>query len=142
VLAAPMIWEPASHAQALGDEWDFEVSPWAAGIDGKIGVTRAFPPAEVSMDFNDIFDDLQPGIAGTFIAHTGPLVFAGNFMFAQTGTQATVLGPTLSSVHVDTETALLRGAAGHGVCLIEGDGGRLKLLRSDRGAVRWKRCRR
>src|SRR5262249_23668305 len=62
--------------------------------------------ADVSVDFNDIFDDLQLGFAGIFSARWGRLGLYSNFQYAETGSQVTVAGPTVSSAHLENQQAL------------------------------------
>jgi len=80
---------------AATDGWQFEVTPYllAAGMDGTVGIDNH--EADVDMSFSDIWDDLDGGFMGLFVAQKGPWLFAleGVYMKLEERGARTVTGP-------------------------------------------------
>jgi hypothetical protein len=84
---------PSAAAEQGG--WDFEVTPYffAAGLNGTAGARGI--EADVDASFSDIWDDLDIGLMGLFLARRGPwtLEFEGIYFKVSDQASKTVTGP-------------------------------------------------
>jgi hypothetical protein len=82
-------------AAAEQNGWNFEVTPYffAAGLDGTAGARGI--EADVDASFSDIWDNLDIGLMGLFLARRGPwtLTFDGVYFKVADQRSKTVTGP-------------------------------------------------
>jgi hypothetical protein len=100
-------------AGAADSDWSFEVTPyfWGMGIDGRVGV-GSLPPAEVKMDFGDIWDDFESALALLGVARSGPWMILGDFSYLDTQSKEHL---PAASVTLDNDTTIAKLAAGYQV---------------------------
>ncbi len=87
-----------SSAQSAADtegDWNFEATPYflAAGLDGTAGARGI--QADIDASFSDIWDNLDSGVMGLFLAQKGPwtLTFDGVYFKVADQASRTVTGP-------------------------------------------------
>lgn len=75
--------------------WNFEVTAYvlAAGMDGTAGARGV--EADVDVSFSDVFDNLDAGLMGFFLAQKGPWIFTFDGVYIKVSDQLskTVTGP-------------------------------------------------
>lgn len=85
----------SAGSPAATDEWQFEVTPYlfAAGMDGTVGIHDH--EADIDVSFSDIWDDLDGGFMGLFMAKNGPwlLAFEGVYIKLEDSASKSVTGP-------------------------------------------------
>jgi len=86
---------PVQSATAEQADWNFEVTPYffAAGLNGTAGARGI--EADVDASFSDIWDNLDIGLMGLFLARRGPwtLTFDGVYFKVADQPSKTVTGP-------------------------------------------------
>ena len=82
-------------AAEQGDGWDFEFSPYVffSALEGTAG-TRGIK-VKVDESFSDVWDNLDIGVMGLFVARKGPwtLMFDGAYLAVEDQASRTVTGP-------------------------------------------------
>jgi opacity protein-like surface antigen len=94
-LLCGLVGGAVQSAAAEQDGWNFEVTPYffAAGLDGTAGARGI--QADVDASFSDIWDNLDIGLMGLFLARRGPwtLTFDGVYFKVADQRSKTVTGP-------------------------------------------------
>jgi opacity protein-like surface antigen len=95
VLLFGLVGGGMQSAAAEQNGWNFEVTPYffAAGLDGTAGARGI--EADVDASFSDIWDNLDIGLMGLFLARRGPwtLTFDGVYFKVADQRSKTVTGP-------------------------------------------------
>ena len=92
------------------DEWDVEVAPylWASGMRGEVATLPGAPPAEVDVEFDDLFDDLEIGLMGMVNARKGRAGISSELIYISLDTdQVDSPGPAYSGVQYEAEIIVL-----------------------------------
>jgi hypothetical protein len=98
----------ASNVHA--DEWEVDVAPylWAAGMSGKAATLPGAPPAELDVEFDDLFDDLEIGLMGSISARKDRAGMNVELVYLSLDTdEADSPGPFYSGVQYEAEIMVL-----------------------------------
>lgn len=104
--------------------WQFEFVPyvWCASLDGTIGLDP-LPAVRVSADLPDAFVNLDFAVADSFTARNGRWAVLSDITFTKLAVDETV-----SSSHVQIDSALVWASLAGGYAVVDAPGGRVELL--------------